>query len=70
MFASSRMRRRQRILTFIFLSSFFKAGYLPVIELDGMLQLAALLGLVRQGSGKLSIGGKGTLQAKKEVKNP
>ena len=63
------MRRSQRILTFIFLASFFKAGYLPVLELDDMFELAALLVLVRQGGGKFSIGGKGTLQARKKFKS-
>ena len=56
------MRRRQRILTFIFLASFFKAGYLPVFELNGPLKLAALFVLVRQGTGELGVGSKGTLQ--------
>ena len=69
MFVASRMRRRQRIFTFIFLASFFKAGYLPVLELGGTLELAALLVLVRQGGGKFSIDGKGTLQARKKFKS-
>ena len=64
------MRRRQRILTFILLASFFKAGYLPVFELNGPLKLAALFVLVRQGAGEFSVGGKGTLQIIMELKNP
>ena len=67
MFAASRMRRRQRIFTFIFLASFCKAGNLPVFELVGTVQFAALLVLIRQGSAELNVGGKGTLQTKKEV---
>ena len=58
------MRRRQRIFTFIFLASFFKAGYLPVFELNVSLQFAALLVLVRLGAGEFGVDGEGKLQAK------
>ena len=64
------MRRRQRILTFVLLASFFKTGYLPVFELNVPLKLAALLVLVRQGAGEFSVDGKGTLQIIMELKNP
>ena len=67
MFVASRMRRRQRILTFIFFASLFKAGNLPVLELVGTLQFAALLVLVRQGGVEFNVGGKGALETKKEV---
>ena len=67
MCVASRMRRRQIIFTFIFFASFFKAGNLPVFELVGTLQFAALLVLVRQGSVEFDVGGEGALQTKKEV---
>ena len=70
MFVASRMRRRQRILTFVFLASFLKAGYLPVLELGGTLQLVALFVLVRQGAGEFSVGCQETLQIIMELKNP
>ena len=61
MCVASRMRRRQGIFTFIFLASLFKPGNLPVFELVGVLQLAALLVLLRQGGVEFNVGGKGTL---------
>ena len=67
MCVASQMRRRQRIFTFIFLASLFKAGNLPVFKLAGALQFAALLVLIRQGGVEFNVGGKGTLQTKKEV---
>ena len=70
MFVSSRMRRRQIIFTFIFFASFFKAGNLPVLELVGTLQFAAILVLLRQGSIELDVGSKGALQTKKQVTDP
>ena len=62
---ASRMRRRQRIFTFIFLASLFKAGNLPVLELDGALQFPTFPVLFVQGVGKFSVGGKGVLKATK-----
>ena len=67
MCVASQMRRWQRIFTFIFLASLFKAGNLTVLELAGAFQFAALFVLIRQGGVEFNVGGKGTLQAKNEV---
>ena len=52
------------MFTFIFLASFFKAGYLPVFELNVSLQFAALLVLVRLGASELGVDSEGKLQEK------
>ena len=65
MLVASRMRRRQRKFTCVLLASLFKAGNLPVFELDGALQLPTFLVLLVQVVGKFSVGGKGVLKAKK-----
>ena len=65
MLVASRMRRKQRKFTFVLFASLFKAGNLPVLELDGALQFPTFPVLFVQGVGKFSVGGKGVLKAKK-----
>ena len=65
------MRRKQRMSTFIFFVSLFKAGNLPVLELDSALQLPVIPVLFVQGVGQLGVGGKGVLKSKKDkLQNP
>ena len=66
MLVASRMRRKQRKFTFVLFASLFKAGNLPVLELDSALQFPTFPVLFGQGVGKFSIGGKGVLKAKKD----
>ena len=65
MLVASRMTRKQRMCTFIFFASLFKAGNLPVLELGSMLQLPVIPVLFVQGVGQPGIGGKRVLKAKK-----
>ena len=44
--------------TFIFFASLFKAGNLPVLELDSALQFPTFPVLFVQGVGKFSVGDK------------
>ena len=64
---ASRIRRSQRKFTFVLLASLFKAGNLPVFELDSALQFPTFPVLFVQGVGKFSVGGKGVLKAKRQV---
>ena len=59
-----RMRRRQRIFTFVFLVDFFQARDLPVLKLNGPLQLVAFLVLVSLGGDKLRVDGERQLHKK------
>ena len=43
---------------------------MPVLELVGTLQFAAIFVLLRQGGAELDVGGKGALQTKKQVTDP
>ena len=56
---------RRRIFTFIFFASLFKAGNLPVLELDGALQLPPIPVLLIQSVDQLCVGGKGVLKTGK-----
>ena len=68
---ASRMRRKQRMSTFVFFASLFKASNLPVLELGCMLQFPIIPVLFVQGIGQLGVGGKRVLKAKKTgYKNP
>ena len=60
------MRRKQRKFTFVLFASLFKAGNLPVLELDNALQLPIIPVLFVQGIGQLGVGGKGVLKSKKD----
>ena len=59
MLVASRMRRK---FTFVLFASLFKAGNLPVLELDGALQLPPIPVLLVQSVRQLCVGGKGVLK--------